>query len=118
LQPQADRLAKTVAHFGSRIERLLAKYREEIVDHQYQAGRIADAATELYVSTCVLRRLDTLLTLHEAGSTERTEHLVTGNYYLQTAERRIRRVLADLWDNDDDATTKLADHWLGKQSNH
>jgi acyl-CoA dehydrogenase family member 9 len=118
LQPQADRLAKTVAHFGSRIERLLAKYREEIVDHQYQAGRVADAATELYVSTCVLRRLDALLTLHEAGSAERTEYLVTGNYYLQTAERRIRRVLADLWDNDDEETTKVADFWLGKQNNH
>jgi alkylation response protein AidB-like acyl-CoA dehydrogenase len=118
LQPQADRLAKTIAHFGSRIELLLAKYREEIVDHQYQAGRIADAATELYVSTCVVRRLDALLTLHESGSAERTEHFVTGNYYLQTAERRIRRVLADLWDNDDDETTKLADFWLDKQNAH
>ncbi len=30
LQSQSEQLARTVAHFGSRIERLLAKYREEI----------------------------------------------------------------------------------------
>ena len=35
--------------------------------------------------------------------------LVTGRYYLRTAERRIRRNLADLWDNDDEVTTEVAD---------
>jgi hypothetical protein len=31
-----------------------------------------------------------------------------GRYYLQTAARRIRRALADLWDNDDEETTRIA----------
>ena len=32
-----------------------------IVDRQYQLARVSDAATELYVSACVLNRLDFLL---------------------------------------------------------
>jgi hypothetical protein len=33
-----------------------------VLDRQLQLGRIADAATEIYVSLCVLARLDRLLT--------------------------------------------------------
>lgn len=112
LQPQADRLGKLVAHFGSQVEKLLAKYREEIVDRQYQAGRIADAATELYVNACVLRRLDALLELYPEGSPDRKRHLQTGRYALQLGERRARKALHDLWDNDDEQTTVLADALL------
>ena len=38
-----------------------------------------------------------------------------GRYYLLTAERRIRRSLDDLWSNDDQATTELADLVLERQ---
>jgi len=38
--------------------------------------------------------------------------LETGRYYLLTARRRIRSMLAALWDNDDDATTALANRVL------
>jgi acyl-CoA dehydrogenase family member 9 len=61
LRPDAERLGKPVAAFAGNVERLLRTYRESIVDRQYQLGRIADAAIELYVSACVLKRLDDLL---------------------------------------------------------
>ena len=74
---------------------------------------MADSATELYVSTCVLARLDQML-VH--GPRDDAEHwnlnLTSGRYYLKTAERRIRRNLNQLWDNDDDSTTDLADGLL------
>ena len=38
--------------------------------------------------------------------------LQTGRYYLRTAQRRIRIALASLWDNDDEATTALANRVL------
>ena len=50
-----------MARFGSNVERLLRAYREGIVDREYQLGRIGEAAIELYVSGCVLRRLDAIL---------------------------------------------------------
>jgi alkylation response protein AidB-like acyl-CoA dehydrogenase len=118
LEPAAARLSKTVAYFGSQVEKLLRTFQMGIVDKQYLAGRVADAATELYVSACVLRRLEALL--DEAGHHDHdhtAEHsaaevkdlIATGHFYLLTAERRIRNSLADLWNNDDDATSALAD---------
>lgn len=152
LEEDASRVGRLVGMLGSNVERLLRRYQESIVDQQYQLGRIADVATELYVSACVLRRLDRLMAPHvhqnghaahghdahgtnghdahdghaheahaengqggnghaHAGPSdgEREKSLAIGRYYLKTAERRIRKNLADLWDNDDEATTKTAD---------
>jgi alkylation response protein AidB-like acyl-CoA dehydrogenase len=111
LQTEADRLGSLVGAFGSNVERLLRTYREEIVERQYLAGRIADAAIELYVSGCVLRRLDALLMSradHE-DSIHAQRDFIAGRYYVRSAERRIRRALADLWDNDDELTTRAAE---------
>jgi hypothetical protein len=121
LQSEADRLGSLVSTFGANVEKLLRTYREEIVDRQYQAGRVADAAIELYISGCVLRRLDTLLSAGDSNShaspgvaTPGLNHdasardLIAGRFYLRSADRRIRRALADLWDNDDALTTQAA----------
>ena len=97
--------------FGSNVERLLRTHREEIIDQQYQQGRVADAAIELYVSSCVLRRLDAILLSARSNGDEAQAQrdLLIGRYYLRIADRRIRRSLADLWDNDDALTTQAAD---------
>ena len=73
--------AKLVAHFGAQVERVLRTYQEEILDREYQQGRIADAAIELYVSACVLKRLDHLLADHERPAGEVAQDLATGRYY-------------------------------------
>ena len=78
-------------------------------------ARVADASTELYVSTCVLRRLDELLR-HESKAAATTKlALAAGRYYLITASRRIRQSLAALWDNDDDITAELAKQVYGQR---
>ncbi len=132
LEPDAKALGKLIGQFGGHVQKLLRTYREQIMDRQYQLGRVADIATELFVSSCVLNRLDFLLgqrnrsdseprrdlepnriipplPLGEGrgeGSSER--HLTVGRYFLATAARRIRRTFLDLWDNDDTATTATA----------
>lgn len=108
LSAEAAELGRTVGTFGSNIERLLRRYQESIMDRQYQLGRVADAAIELYVSSCVLSRLDALMRDPHLDENQRAAGLRIGRYYLKTADRRIRRSLADLWDNDDDETTKIA----------
>jgi alkylation response protein AidB-like acyl-CoA dehydrogenase len=115
LEPDAARLGRLVAVLGSNVERLLRTYQESVVDRQYHLGRIADAATEVYVSSCVLRRLERLYADHAPVAADRRKLISTGRYYLQTAERRIRRSLDELWSNDDDATTRIANLVLGRQ---
>ena len=109
LEGDADRLSRLVSAFGSNVEKLLRRYQESILDRQYQLGRVADAVIELYVSSCVLNRLDALQTDSHVAADELTRSMQVGRYYLQTAGRRIRRALADLWDNDDEETTRIAD---------
>ena len=47
-------------------------------------------------------------------ATARTRReLITGRYFLRTAERRIKANLAALWDNDDRETSEAADLLLG-----
>jgi alkylation response protein AidB-like acyl-CoA dehydrogenase len=112
LEDDAARLGRLVGKFGSNVERLLRVYQESIMDRQYHLGRVADCATELYVSACVLSRLDQVVRDHHLDDAEKRRQLTIGRYYLTTAGRRIRRNLADLWDNDDDATTEAADTLL------
>jgi acyl-CoA dehydrogenase family member 9 len=109
LHADADRLGRVVARFASNVERLLRRYREGIVDREYQLGRIGDCLIELYVSSCVLRRLESLLSRAHDGDAALRRDLIAGRYYLRTAERRIRTNLAALWDNDDRETTEAAD---------
>jgi hypothetical protein len=111
LEPEAAEIARLVSSLGTQVERLLMQHQLGIVDRQYQLARIADAATELYVSSCVLNRLDALLRDHDHNNNFRLD-LETGRYYLRTATRRIRHYLAALWDNDDEATTQLANGLL------
>jgi acyl-CoA dehydrogenase family protein 9 len=116
LEPDAQRLGKLVAHFGANVERLLRVYREGIVDREYQLGRIGESAIELYVSACVLRKLEATLDQRDHGTTAPHDgapsgygNSIAGRYYLRCAERRIRGHLAALWDNDDHLTTETAD---------
>ena len=112
LTDDAAKLGGIVGKLGSNVERLLRKYQEDIVDSQYHLRRIADVATEIYVSASVLKRLDFLLTGSNGQASAREEALLTGRYYLRTARRRMQQNLHDLWSNDDQETTTLADQIL------
>ncbi|MCE9552191.1 MAG: acyl-CoA dehydrogenase family protein [Planctomycetes bacterium] len=115
LSSDAARLGRLIGELGGDVARLLARHREGIVDRQYLLARVADAATELYVSACVLNRLDSILDkpADANGDLPRSDALAAGQYYLQTAARRIRQGLYQLSHNDDEAPTSLADRMLG-----
>lgn len=108
LEDDASRLGRAVGLLGRNVERLLRTYQRDILDRQHQLARVADTATELYVSACVLNRLDKLLRNHHPSDAQRKLALETGRYYLTTARRRMARNMKKLWDNDDDSTNRLA----------
>lgn len=111
----ASRLGKAVGRFGSEVERLLRIHQKGILDRQYLQGRVADAAIELYVSGCVLARLDRMLSNKKLDPARRKYELQMGQHYLTTADRRIHKAMSDLWENDDPDTTATANLMLGKK---
>jgi alkylation response protein AidB-like acyl-CoA dehydrogenase len=111
LRNEAYDLGRRVRDFGNAVESALRTYKEDIVEKQYVQERLADVATELYMSACVISRLDGLLAKPPSRAAER--ELTIGRYYLKSANRRMRQTLAALWDNDDEETTQAADAVLG-----
>jgi acyl-CoA dehydrogenase family protein 9 len=109
LRGDAQRLSKRVREFGQAVQHLLRTHREAILQKQYLQERIADAACELYASSCTLSRLDSLLTYGNGNPTELQRDVLAGRYFLRLSNRRIRQSLAALSDNDDALTTTTAD---------
>lgn len=112
LEPDAAQLGSQVGALGSNVQKLLVEHQKEIVDRQYQLARIADAATDIYASSCVLNRLDHTIREHHGDEAELRAELEIGRYWLMMSRRRVRRWLAELWDNDDAATTGVANRML------
>jgi len=133
LRPLARELGYRIREFGWAVQEVLRHFRDEALSHkngqqneelkiaavvlrsQYMQERLADAACELYASSCTLSRMDNLMCKPRdkspAGS-ERDQQ--AGRYFLTISNRRIKQALAALWDNDDPETTRTADAWLGR----
>jgi alkylation response protein AidB-like acyl-CoA dehydrogenase len=112
LKAEARSLAKRVRDFGLAVQTVLRHFREAVLERQYVQERIAWAAMDLYASTCTLSRLDHLLTHGNHNPAEVNREVQAGRYFLKVADRRIRRHLDLLWDNDDLDTTTTADAYL------
>jgi len=130
LQKEANALSARVRDFGIAVIDTLRHFRskaqqqskgsddeelkimEVVLKSQYMQERLADAACDLYASSCTLARLDHLLAMSADAATQ--HDIQAGRYFMALTNRRIQQSLASLWDNDDDATTATADAWLGK----
>ncbi len=108
LQTEARKLGQRVRDFGLAVVDMLRKYREAILERQYVQERIADAACDLYASSCTLSRLDSLIAGGNHQPLEDHADLIAGRYSLSLADRRIRHNLAALHENDDEETTRTA----------
>jgi alkylation response protein AidB-like acyl-CoA dehydrogenase len=108
LRPFARTLGRRVREFSLAVQRMLMRYREDILFRQYVQERLSDAACELYASSCTLSRLDHLLTGGNGNPSEVARDATVGRYYLRLSDRRIRSCLAALDDNDDQETTATA----------
>src|ERR1051325_7120467 len=58
LRPRARQLGRLIWRFNVAVNRALITYREPILDMQLVQERIANAAMDLFASTCVLSRID------------------------------------------------------------
>ncbi len=116
LHAEARLLGRRIREFGKAVESVLRYYREGVVEKQLQQERLAESGTELYMMSCVLSRLDSMLGSGNHQRSGRDRDLAAGRFYLRAAARRIKERLAAIWDNDDDQTVATADKVVGDHS--
>jgi alkylation response protein AidB-like acyl-CoA dehydrogenase len=112
LQSASDSFSNLVRCFGRCVRNQLIKHREKILEKQYIQKRIADAATEIYMTVAVLSRLENLLKDSQEKTGDIGKKLSSGLYYCRTAELRVRQNLKELNYSLDTQTTDVANKLL------
>jgi acyl-CoA dehydrogenase family member 9 len=114
LQHEAHRFSRSIRHFAFSILRLLAKYREAVVDEQLKLNRIAESAISLYTVSAVLSRIDYDL-LHTTDKGPQTNRDVAlARFYCDYALDKLDDSLSHLFaDNRDTETQSLSEILTG-----
>jgi alkylation response protein AidB-like acyl-CoA dehydrogenase len=121
LRDDAHTLGRLVREFGLKLPHVFMSLKDEATFAQAELvhERIADIAIDLYVSSCVLSRLDYLLTRAsgngKATASDPYADITAGRYFLKLAYRRIRDRFAALDDNDDATLLSTARSMLAKK---
>jgi alkylation response protein AidB-like acyl-CoA dehydrogenase len=108
LRAQARQLGRLIRHFNFAVNRALITYREPILDMQLIQERIANAAMDLFASTCVLSRIDGEIQFAGRNGNSVSPDHSAADLFLRQSFRRIRGFLAGLTDNDDKAVIAAA----------
>jgi alkylation response protein AidB-like acyl-CoA dehydrogenase len=120
LRDDAYTLARFVREFGLKLPHVFMalKNEETFAQAELVHERIADIAIDLYVSACVLARLDHILAGKpgngKPSATDPYADPAAGKYFLKLAFRRIRDRFAALDDNDDDSLFESAKSTIAK----
>jgi len=108
LRGQARELGRLIWRFNFAVNRALITYREPILDMQLLQERIANAAMDLFASTCVLSRIDGEIQFAGRNGDAASPDHSAADLFLRQSFRRIRGFLAGLTDNDDKAVLTAA----------
>ena len=109
LRSHASQLARLIWRFNFAVNRSLIAYREPILDMQLVQERIANAAMDLFASTCVLSRWDAELQAARRNGDKASSEHKAADLFLRQSFRRIRGFLDGLNHNDDKAVLATAD---------
>ena len=108
LRADARQLGRLIWRFNVAVNRALITYREPILDMQLLQERIANAAMDLFASTCVLSRLDGEIQFGGRNGNAASPDHSAADLFLRQSFRRVRGFLAGLTDNDDKAVLAAA----------
>ncbi len=113
LEGHARDLGRAIRRLALEVQWLLRTYQEEVLERQYHLARVADAATWIYASACVLRRLDWQLAQSDPLAEEAARRDVeAGRYFLRLAGHAVAARLDQIHRNLDQHATQVADQWL------
>lgn len=113
LKKEAKNLGNSVRRFGFSVIKLLARYREDILEHQMSLDRIATAAMAIYTATAVLSKLDADLLKVKDREKALGNDLIVGKLYCRYAFELIDRSLNNLFNNYDLAIKAVSDQITG-----
>jgi hypothetical protein len=99
LRSFANQLGRLIWRFNLAVNRSLIAYREPILDLQLVQERIANAAMDLFASTCVLSRWDSELQAAQRNGETAPAQLAAPDLFLRQSSRRIRQFLGGLTGN-------------------
>jgi alkylation response protein AidB-like acyl-CoA dehydrogenase len=116
LRSFASQLGRLIWRFNLAVNRALVTYREPILDMQLLQERIANAAMDLFASTCVLSRYDAELQSGQRNGSSSPNQLAA-DLFLRQSFRRIRHFLAGLTDNEDKSVLATAKSLLNNPGN-
>jgi acyl-CoA dehydrogenase family protein 9 len=118
LRYDAHTLGRMTRDFGLKLPHVFMRLKDEATFAQAQLvhERIADIAIDLYVSACVLSRLDYLLGKAQSNGqpADPFADVSAGRYFLDLAFRRISERFAALESNDDPSALAAAKAMIAK----
>lgn len=113
LAKEAHLIGRAIRRFAVANARVLAKYRENIVEHQLVLDRVANMAIALYTSIAVISKLDTELAFVKELNAQQKNDLASGKLYCQHALDIIETSLTTLFHNYDKDLEALSDQLTG-----
>jgi len=114
LRSSANQLGRLIWRFNVAVNRALITYREPILDMQLVQERIANAAIDLFASTCVLSRHDAELQFAQRNGSSSSPDQFAADLFLRQSFRRIRHFLSGLTDNEDKSVLATANSVLSR----
>jgi len=114
LRSSGNQLGRLIWRFNVAVNRALITYREPILDMQLVQERIANAAMDLFASTCVLSRHDAELQFAQRNGNSSSPDKFAADLFLRQSFRRIRHFLAGLTDNEDKSVLATANSVLSR----
>ncbi|HET9934251.1 MAG TPA: acyl-CoA dehydrogenase family protein [Polyangiaceae bacterium] len=108
LKAQQQVFEESTRDLGSAVDRILRKHGRNIIDKQFATRRLGDMMIDLFVSACVLSRVDAAVRAN--GPEKSPRELDIAHTFLAQARKRIRQNVADIDSNEDEQIKALADH--------
>lgn len=113
LLTEAQQLSNSIRRFGNAVLKLLATYREDILEEQLELDRIATSAIAIYTAAAVLSKIDSDLERVNGDEKQLGNDLAIAKLYCKMAFEQIENHLSRISNNFDADIEKLSDQITG-----
>ncbi|HEY6105512.1 MAG TPA: acyl-CoA dehydrogenase family protein [Anaeromyxobacteraceae bacterium] len=107
VKAEAETFEQSTRDLGAAADRILRKHGKNIIEKQFATRRLADILIDLYVTACVLSRVNAAV--EEKGEAGAAKELEILKVFAGRARRRIHFNINRIDDNDDELVKSLAD---------